>query len=466
MSLRARLITGLAALTIAVLLVVDVATYFSVRQFLVERVDRQLEASIGSAIAELTRVVPQDRTSSSRTRPLPPILPPGTYIELRAPDGTVLNSLTYGFGDAVYSPPSLSGPLVPPESRQWSEVASVDGDVDYRVLVQPLIGDDRAVVIALPLGNVDDTLQQLVVVEVAVSGAALLVILGGAFFLVRLGLRPLDRFAATAGEVARGDLSRRVTPSDGRTEVGRLGVALNYMLSRIEDAFRQKTESEERLRRFVADASHELRTPLTSIRGFAELVSSGPALSPEDTANAARRIEQQSNRMGALVDDLLLLARLDEGQELSLELCDLADVVQATADEARLADPSRELTISTTPACVMGDQTRLHQAVANLLANARQHTPPGTPVHITLSRDNGTAVVAIADEGPGLPESDLPHLFERFYRADKSRSRQNGGSGLGLAIVKSIVEGHAGAVSAGNAPGGGARFTISIPIHS
>ncbi len=140
-------------------------------------------------------------------------------------------------------------------------------------------------------------------------------------------------------------------------------------------------------------------------------------------------------------------------------------MVQAAADEARLADPSRELTVSTTPACVMGDQTRLHQAVANLLANARQHTPPGTPVHITLSRDNGTAVVAIADGGPGLPESDLPHLFERFYRADKSRSRQNGGSGLGLAIVKSIVEGHGGSVSAGNAPGGGARFTISIPIH-
>ena len=466
MSLRTRLIAGLMGLTVIVLVVVDIATYAFVQRFLVERVDRQIEASVGSAIAELTRVVPTDREPSTRTRPLPPVLPPGTYIELRSPAGAIVSSLTFGFGDATYSPPTLPETLLPPSGREWTRVTSQDGDVDYRVLIQPLIADDRAVVIALPLGNVDDTLQQLLIVELGVSASALILILAGTFVLVELGLRPLDRFAATAADIAAGDLSRRVSPAGGKTEVGRLGVALNHMLSRIEDAFRQKTESEERLRRFVADASHELRTPLTSIRGFAELVASGPGLNPEDTANAARRIEQQSNRMGALVDDLLLLARLDEGQELTLKPCDLADVVQAAADEARLADPARELTVSTTPACVMGDQTRLHQAVANLLANARQHTPPGTPVHITLSRDNGTAVVAIADEGPGLPESDLPHLFERFYRADKSRSRQNGGSGLGLAIVKSIVEGHGGSVSAGNAPGGGARFTISIPIHS
>jgi two-component system OmpR family sensor kinase len=332
------------------------------------------------------------------------------------------------------------------------------------VLVAPIPNDARAVVIAIPLGDVDDTLQRLVFVELGVSGIALLVILGGTLLLVRLSLRPLDRFATTADEIAAGDLSRRVSPADRRTEVGRLGVALNRMLARIEEAFRQKTESEQRLRRFVADASHELRTPLTSIRGFAELVSDRTGLSPADATNAARRIEQQSDRMARLVDDLLLLARLDEGQELSFEECEFGDVVQAAVDEARAADRFRTITAEIGPVTVRGDTLRLHQAVANLLANARQHTPPGTHIDVKLRADGRAAKLVIEDNGPGLSESDLPCLFDRFYRVDRSRSRQNGGSGLGLAIVKSIIEGHGGTVEAQRGLRAGARFAIRLPV--
>jgi two-component system, OmpR family, sensor kinase len=284
--------------------------------------------------------------------------------------------------------------------------------------------------------------------------------------LIRRGLRPLDRMAETADAISGGDLSRRVEPDDEETEVGRLGHALNVMLGRIEASFDEQRESEERLRRFIADASHELRTPITSIRGYAELFRHGAAARPDDLERAMRRIEDEGARMGVLVEDLLLLARLDQGRPLDREPIDVGVLVGDAADDARAVDPSREITLSVPDDAVFvaGDEPRLRQVLANLLENARVHTPAGTPVEVALRRSGDEALIQVSDRGPGLSAEEAAHVFERFYRGDPSRSRSSGGTGLGLSIASAVIEAHGGRIEASSTAGEGATFTVTLPL--
>jgi two-component system OmpR family sensor kinase len=346
--------------------------------------------------------------------------------------------------------------------------AAASGGPDFRASIDYVgIGDDDgAEVIAIPLTEVNQTLHKLVVIEMVVVGVVVLAIGLLSWWLVRLGLRPLDRMADTAGAIAGGDLSRRVEPADDRTEVGQLGTALNTMLGRIETSFEEQRASEARLRRFVADASHELRTPLTSIRGYAELFRRGAADRPEDLERAMRRIEDEGARMGLLVDDLLLLARLDQGRPLERRRVDLSALVRDAADDLRAADPEREVTLEARPDVVVdGDEPRLRQVVANLLDNARTHTHPGTAVTIRLTVEDHAAVLDVADRGPGMSDEEAARVFERFYRGDPSRSRESGGTGLGLSIAAAIVRAHAGTIGVSATPGDGAIFRIRLPLR-
>jgi two-component system OmpR family sensor kinase len=300
---------------------------------------------------------------------------------------------------------------------------------------------------------------------VLVIGGVLLALATLSWLLVRIGLRPLDRIGETAGAIAAGDLSRRVSPAAPGTEVGRLGMSLNAMLERLERAFADRQASENRLRRFLADASHELRTPLASIRGYAEVFRIGAARSAADTAKAMRRIEEESARMGVLVDDLLTLARLDEVHDELREAVDMSRLAADAAADARVTAPDRTITLDAPrPAIVLGDPHQLRQVLGNLLRNAIVHTTPGTDVDISVETAEGRAVVRVRDHGPGLPATDPAAPFERFWRSEGGRQRGRGGAGLGLAIVAAIVAAYGGEVAAGNAPGGGARFTVELPL--
>jgi len=332
-----------------------------------------------------------------------------------------------------------------------------------RVLVQPL-GVQGTLVVAIPLTELGQTLGRLRIIEGLVSGLVVLGLALVSLWLVRRELRPLEEIGATAGAIAAGDLSRRIADENPRTEVGRLGLALNAMLAQIEQAFAERKASEDRLRRFLADASHELRTPLTSIRGYAELFRRGANQREEDLATSMRRIEDESARMGIMVEDLLLLARLDQDRPLDRGRVDLAVVAADAVEDARAADTDRQITLEgSDPVPVVGDEARLRQVAANLLANAVVHTPRGTPVTVRALTDGDHAVLEVADRGPGLTPEEMARAFEPFYRSDPSRDRTTGGAGLGLAIVAAIAEAHGGRIDVDPTPGGGATFRFLIP---
>jgi two-component system OmpR family sensor kinase len=293
------------------------------------------------------------------------------------------------------------------------------------------------------------------------------------WWTVKRGLRPLERIERTAEEIAEGNLSLRVAEPDPGTEVGRLGVAFNVMLERIEVTMEERRASEEALRRFLADASHELRTPLTSIRGYAELFRRGAESDPDDSALAIRRIEQESIRMGVLVDDLLFLARAGQGKPIASDPVDLAQIVDDATRDARVVDPTREIDLNA-PAelTMMGDEGRLRQVITNLVSNAITHTAQGSAVAVSLEAEDGWAKIEVHDAGPGLTSEEAAHVFDPFYRAVESRSRQlrkNGedritGAGLGLSIVAAITQAHGGTVGVVSDPQRGSTFKVRLPL--
>jgi len=476
-SLRTRLLLALLGLVAAGLLVAGIATYSSLRSFLLERVDQQLREARGPVALTL---------ASSQIPGLPdqsggpgrPSLPPGTYGELRSTEGVVLNQISYSYGTETQPTPQLPSPL-PGATAQtvhgtlFNTGAAGGNGPRFRVLVQSVPAVQRVLIVAVPLTETTQTMGRLLGIEVLVFALVLVGLGIASWLIIKRDLRPLEAMADTAGEIAAGDLSQRVEPAEPRTEVGRLGLSLNAMLEQIEVAFAERAATEEKLRRFLADASHELRTPLTSIRGYAEIFERGAKDDPEDLATAMRRIEEESKRMGVMVDELLLLARLGEGREPEREPVDLARVVSDAVGDARAADAGRDISLEAPDELVVtGDENQLRQVVANLLGNARKHTPPGCPVHVRLlaeagdAGEAGEAVLEVADEGPGLTPEVAAKVFEPFYRADKSRARQSGGAGLGLAIVAAIIEAHGGSVALRTQAGEGATFSVRLPLAS
>ena len=318
-------------------------------------------------------------------------------------------------------------------------------------------------IVALPMDDVAATLSQLLLLEVIAGAAITIVILVATWFIVRGGLRPLNRMGRTARAAAT-DLSLRVGPATEKTEVGRLGLAINDMLGQLEAAFAERAANEQRLRHFVSDASHELRTPLTSIGGYAELLRRNPTMTEDDVRLATRRIEEESRRMGVLVDDLLLLARLDQGRPLERTAVDLEVLVTDAVSDARAADPARTVTERiVAPVRVEGDDMRLRQVLSNLVRNALVHTPAGTPIEVALLHEGDKAVLLVVDHGPGIARDHAHRIFERFHRSDPGRSRDQGGSGLGLSIVDAVVTAHGGTIRVDDTPGGGATFRIELP---
>src|SRR5947208_8179920 len=337
------------------------------------------------------------------------------------------------------------------------------GSTQYRAHFETF-PDGSKLVVAAPLNEVEASLHHLLVIELLVSLGVLAAIVGLGLWLVRVGLRPLARIEQTAGAIAAGDLSRRIENVDERTEIGRLSAALNAMLGQIERAFAERTASEQRLRRFVGDASHELRTPLASVQAYAELFERGARDRPEDLARAMAGIEREAQRMGVLVDDLLLLARLDQGRPLERTEVDLTEVAREAVDVARVLEPDRRLELEAPePVVVEGDPERLRQVIDNLLANVRAHTPAATAAKVRVARDDGSAVIEVADEGPGLTDEQAERVFERFYRGESSRTRTEGGTGLGLAIVAAIAHAHEGSVAVDRRNGAGVAFRVSLP---
>jgi two-component system OmpR family sensor kinase len=470
-SLRARLLTGLVALVTVGLIAMAAITYFEQRSFLLQRADDQA----ATAVPYMQHALEEDR--ALRTPPDggggpggggpggagPAVnLPPGTYGQHRDTNGKIVKTGVVTYGQAKPPVPNLPATIQP--GKLFTVDAKGDSSLRYRVLARRAPDGDLTVV-AIPLRDTDQTLNRLLVVSGLVIAGVVAALAALSWWLVGLGLRPLDRMGHVAGAIAAGDLSRRVEPADERTEVGRLGLALNGMLAQIERAFAEREASQNRLRRFVADASHELRTPLASIRGYAELFRMGAAREPAEAEKAIGRIEDESTRMGVLVEDLLTLARLDQLPEPIRLPVELTEIARDAVDDARVAAPDREIQLVTDgdDTTVLGDASQLRQVIGNLMRNALVHTPAGSPVELTVGLNNGDAAVTVRDHGPGLPDADVDSLFERFWRADPGRERGPAGAGLGLSIVASVVAGHGGRVEARNAPDGGAEFTVRLP---
>ena len=455
LSLRARLLIAVISLAAVGLVVANVVTFTSLRSFLVDRADSTLDES-----ARSIRGPGRDRRA-----------PPGVAVQLRSPDGrTVIATLPVAdFPGAEQPDPELPATIDPPgdgdgrERVRYFTVPGQDGGT-YRVRASLEDGAQAMLVVASSLDEVDSTLDRLVAIELVVTLVVLGALVALGLWLVRVGLRPLDDIGRTAAAIAGGDLSQRVERDDDRTEVGRLGHSLNTMLGTIESSFRAQEASERKLRRFVADASHELRTPLAAVRAYAELYGRGAAERPDDLERSMRGISRESERMSLLVDDLLLLARLDDGRPLERDAVALDEVVGEAVETAQAVEPDRPVTLASEHVVVLGDRDRLRQVVDNLLANVRAHTPAGTAVAVSLRPEAGEAVLEVADRGPGLPPDELEHVFERFYRADPSRARASGGAGLGLSIVAAVAAAHGGRVAARPGPDGGAVFTVAVPL--
>jgi two-component system, OmpR family, sensor kinase len=464
-SLRARLLAGLLALTAAGMLLAGGITYAEQRSFLYDRVDEQTRQAPFVVDHELSDQgvgrgdLGEPPRGGGGDGPLGP--PAGTYGERRSPTGKVLGAITLPAGQGLSADPAL--PAHVPLDTLFTVDGKGDDSARYRVLAQRDPRDGTILIAAVPMTEADQQLDRLLIVEALVIAGVLLLLGGAGWAVVRIGLLPLDRMGHTAGRIAGGDLSHRVEPTDPRTEVGRLGIALNGMLDRLEEAFARRKASEDRLRHFIADASHELRTPLASIRGYAELFRMGAVREDAETERAMRRIEDEAARMGVLVEDLLTLARLDQIADAPHAEVDLAALAADAVDDARATAPEREIALQAEPSTVLGDAHQLRQVLANLLRNALVHTPEGAPIEVAVAHSRESVRLEVRDHGPGLPTDEPGALFERFWRAEGGRERGAAGAGLGLAIVAGIVDAHGGRVRAENAAGGGASFVVHLP---
>ncbi|MHB8958371.1 MAG: sensor histidine kinase [Candidatus Limnocylindrales bacterium] len=470
MSLRLRLVASLGAVLTVALVIAGVLLVGLVRVGLVDRIDSEL-VSISKSPAPMQRLLTVDATDSPGGRSLAVIrYNRGGSITLSLPSGFTDNP------DPLPAMPNYTGGVPASEIGRVMELPSVDGSMHYRVLlVNARLG--AVIALAAPMSAVDATIATLVRLLLLIGIAAIAVLVAVAWLIVRRGLLPVERVADAAGRIAGGDLSHRTgVPHDG-TEVGRLGAAFDGMVDQVQGAFAQqhdalaaKQESEARLRRFVADASHELRTPVTAIRGYAELYRAGGLADPAALEAAMGRIEGESRRMGSLVDDLLLLARLDQGRPLRRDVVDLSRACADAVADLRAAAPTHPVVAAVDAGVrVIGDDDRLRQVVGNLLANVGLHTPAETPAEVVLraasTADGGRwAELRVVDHGPGIPPEHAARVFDRFYRADAGRSRETGGSGLGLSIVASIVAAHNGRLWHEATPGGGATFCALLPL--
>ena len=470
-SLRGRLLIGVISLVVVGLLISGIATYFMLQNSLLSRIDDQLRAR--STVETAVAVLISPQCQLSRGQGSVTNFPSGTVTELIGPDGTVLAACRvqqFGSNNSTARPvlPASLEKTVGDNPVQPFTVEGTGGVSRFRITnwsENSFPGD--VVVFAVPLTETQSTLSALLLLELLISAAVVAATAILALLIIRVSLRPLEKMGAVAQDIAAGDLTRRVEPATPQTEIGRLGLALNGMLSQIEAAFAERTASNHRLRRVIADASHELRTPLTSIRGYAEMLRRGAAESPADSESARRRIEEESIRMTGLVDDLLVLARLDQGRPLAKEDVDLRAIANDAVADARVVAPHREISLSANgPVVVTGDDTRLRQVMGNLLRNALVHTPQQTAIEVTVTSNDGLGRMSVADHGPGLAEGDVERIFEPFYRADPSRSRDSGGAGLGLSIVSAVVSAHGGRVKVSKTDGGGVTFEVELPLAS
>ncbi len=465
MSLRARLLASLAVMLTVALVAAGFLLVELTRASLVDRVDRELQSLNGPG-GQLQRLGELAAGDSEAGRRL-------AVLRLDR-QGNVVRSYPSGFAgdpDPLPALPVYASGIPADAYGRIDDRASADGSTTYRVLTQR-VRPNGSIAIAAPLAGVDAAVATLVRTLILTGTLALVGLLAVAWVVVRHDLLPLERMARSAEQIAAGDLTHRAGVRHDDTEVGRLGMAFDTMLDRIETSFAEqqsaldaRAASEERLRRFVADASHELRTPLTAVRGYADLYRAGGLSDPDELATAMARIGTESRRMGALVDDLLLLARLDQGRPVRRDRVDLSRVAEDAVADARALEPGRRIVDVVEPGVlVTGDEDRLRQVVGNLLANVRIHTPPESPIEVLGRADGGEAELRVVDHGPGIDPAVGSTVFDRFYRADPGRSRDNGGTGLGLSIVASLVAAHDGRVWHEATPGGGATFVVRLPL--
>ncbi|MDM7890974.1 sensor histidine kinase [Curtobacterium caseinilyticum] len=467
MTLRRRLVLSIVALVVAVSAVIGAGSIVALFSIQRSAIDQQLQYATSRAQKSL-----QDQG------------PNGPSLEIGRPSGQAAGTLTVYFLDGTAAVGSvldnagdidrLTGSSVRPLGGVAIDGAAHTVDLGhdlgrYRVTAAPV--GPAVLVVGLPMAPVYESVWKLFGWVLVVTALALLAATGVAAVVVRRSLRPLERVAETASSVARMPLERsdaldgvRVPDADPRTEVGRVGTAFNRMLGHIAGAMQARERSEQKVRQFVADASHELRTPLASVRGYAELTRRMGADLPQDVVYAMSRIESESKRMTSMVEDLLLLARLDEGREVQFADVDLTGLVLDAVNDAHAASPDHpiEVDVPDVPVEVQGDAARLHQVVVNLVTNARTHTPDGTRITVGLAPSPNGVDLTVRDTGQGIDPEFLPKLFERFARADSSRSRTAGSTGLGLAIVDAVVQAHGGSVEVASVPGD-TVFTVHLP---
>ncbi|MFI6744020.1 sensor histidine kinase [Nonomuraea sp. NPDC050451] len=474
--LRHRLLAALLGLCAAGLAAFATASVLLLDRSLLSRVDAQLsEVATTFGRRPLPPPPPVDKGQTAQ-------LPTQFRIAMYGPSGTLLRNVPTETSDG----PAIPDTAISTIPRDPVTVPAKTGPGQWRILVRSL-PDGTRLAVAMSLEPNQATVHQILVIEVVVGSLVLLLLGTLSLTVVRLGLRPLTRMERTAEAIAGGDIDRRVSDTDPGTETGRLGRALNIMLERLATALREFERSERRLRHFVADASHELRTPLTSIRGFAELYHHGQGTRDPAAERLLRRIEAEAARMGVLVEDMLLLARMDQEPALEPGIADLHVLAGDVVHAARARDRERpiRLVVSDDPVFVLGDEHRLHQVIANLVGNAIQHTASGKEIRVTVSRravagvpapgvvhagsgpdpHAAAALIEVRDEGQGIDPEHLPHVFDRFYRADAGRSRDSGGSGLGLAIVAALVQAHDGRIEVTSTPGHGTAFRVLLPLN-